>query len=92
VQAQTGDKTSMLELYRTALHLRREHPALGDGTLTWLDSPEGVLAFSRGQGFTCVVNLSAEPYPLPEHASILLSSGPVEDDLLAPDQAAWLSA
>ncbi|WP_149830126.1 glycoside hydrolase family 13 protein [Streptomyces tailanensis] len=92
VQAQTGDKTSMLELYRTALHLRREHPALGDGTLTWLDSPDGVLAFTRGQGFTCVVNLSAEPYPLPEHASILLSSDPVEDDLLAPDQAAWLSA
>jgi alpha-glucosidase len=39
VEAQTGDETSMLELYRAALLLRREHPALGDGSLTWLDAP-----------------------------------------------------
>ncbi len=36
-EAETGDPRSMLELYRTALHLRRESPALGDGELTWLD-------------------------------------------------------
>jgi len=90
-QAQTGDKASMLELYRTALNLRRDHPALGDSTLTWLDSPEGVLVFSRTPGFTCVVNLSGEPYPLPEHTSVLVSSGPVQDGLLAPDHAAWLA-
>ncbi|MFC4464549.1 hypothetical protein ACFPH6_08240 [Streptomyces xiangluensis] len=35
----------MLELYRTALRLRRDNPALGDGTMTWLDAPAGVLAF-----------------------------------------------
>ncbi|MEV0634642.1 glycoside hydrolase family 13 protein [Streptomyces sp. NPDC050619] len=90
-EAQTGDETSMLELYRAALRLRRELPALGDGTLTWLRAPEGVLAFSRAPGFACVVNLSAEPHPLPEHTSLLLSSGPLEDGLLAPDQAAWLA-
>ncbi|MDN5380949.1 glycoside hydrolase family 13 protein [Streptomyces sp. LB8] len=92
VEAQTGDKTSMLELYRTALRLRREHPALGDGTLTWLDAPDGVLCFSRDPGFVCVVNLSAEPCPLPRHTEVLLASGPLESGLLAPDQAAWLAA
>ncbi|WP_369224126.1 glycoside hydrolase family 13 protein [Streptomyces sp. R39] len=91
VEAQTGDETSMLELYRTALRLRRENPALGDGTMTWLDSPAGVLAFRRGLGFVCVVNLSGEAYPLPEHSSVLLAGGPVEDGVLAPDQAAWLA-
>ncbi|MXM62527.1 DUF3459 domain-containing protein [Streptomyces sp. HUCO-GS316] len=91
VEAQHGDETSMLELYRTALRLRREQPALGDGTLTWLDAPEGVLAFRRAPGFVCVINLSTEPYELPEHDAILLTSGPVEDGLLAPDQAAWLT-
>lgn len=82
----------MLELYRTALRVRREHPALGDGTLTWLEAPDGVLAFGRDPGFICVVNLSAEEHPLPEHSAVLLSSGPVENGVLAPDQAAWLTA
>ncbi|MGW5608952.1 glycoside hydrolase family 13 protein [Streptomyces sp. NPDC003753] len=91
VEAQTGDETSMLELYRRALRVRREHPALGDGTLAWLDAPAGVLALRREPGFVCVVNLSSEAYRLPDHTSVLLASGPVEDGLLAPDQAAWLA-
>ncbi|MFI5879557.1 glycoside hydrolase family 13 protein [Streptomyces sp. NPDC051554] len=91
VEAQTGDGTSMLELYRAALLLRREHPALGDGGLTWLDAPAGVLALRREPGFVCVVNLSTEPYELPGHTSVLLTSGPVEHNRLAPDQAAWLA-
>ncbi|NEB02583.1 glycoside hydrolase family 13 protein [Streptomyces sp. SID13726] len=91
VERQTGDETSMLELYRAALRVRHEHPALGDGTLTWLDAPAGVLALRREPGFVCVVNLSSEPYPLPSHTSVLLTSGPVQDGRLAPDQAAWLA-
>ncbi|WP_149831140.1 glycoside hydrolase family 13 protein [Streptomyces tailanensis] len=90
VEAQTGDETSMLELYRTALRLRRAHPALGDGTMTWLDAPADVLAFRREPGFTCVVNLSNEPYQLPEHSTISLASGPIRDGLLEPDHAVWL--
>jgi alpha-glucosidase len=91
VEAQAGDPDSMLELHRTALRIRREHPALGDGTMTWLDAPEGILAFSREPGLTCVVNLSAEPYELPAHSQLLLSSGPLEDGVLRPDQAVWLA-
>ncbi|MEU9838143.1 glycoside hydrolase family 13 protein [Actinomadura sp. NPDC048032] len=92
VEAQSGDPDSVLELYRAALCLRRDHPALGDSTLTWLDdTPAGVLAFHRKPGFICVVNFSTEPYHLPEHTSILLASGPVEASRLAPDQAAWLT-
>ncbi|MGW7291895.1 glycoside hydrolase family 13 protein [Streptomyces xiamenensis] len=90
VEAQTGDPASMLELYRTALRLRRAHPALGDGTLTWLDTPPGVLALRRDPGFVCVLNLSATPYPLPGHSSVLLASASVEDGVLATDQAVWL--
>ena len=53
-QAQTGDGSSTLELYRRALAVRAEHPALrdapaGDGTgLSWLEAGPGVLAFRRG--------------------------------------------
>ncbi|WP_030796247.1 glycoside hydrolase family 13 protein [Streptomyces sp. NRRL S-337] len=92
VAAQTGDPASMLELYRRALHLRRDHPALGDGDLTWLDAPAGVLAYQREPGFACIVNLSSEPYELPAHEAVLLTSGgPLDDGCLGPDQAVWLA-
>ena len=80
VERQTGDPDSMLELYRRALRLRPGEPALGDGPMAWLDQPSGVLAFARGDGFACVVNLSTEPVPLPAHREVLLASGPVEPD------------
>jgi alpha-glucosidase len=79
----------MLELYRSALHIRRAEPALGDGSMTWLDAVDGVLAFDRG-GVQCVVNLSSRPIRLPAHAELLLASGPLDGDLLPPDCAVWL--
>ena len=90
VRAQTGDPHSMLELYRAALALRRTEPALGDGTLTWLPAPDGVLAFAREPGFTCLVNLGGAAVPLPAHDALLLASGPLDDDRLPPDTAVWL--
>ncbi|MBC9005809.1 glycoside hydrolase family 13 protein [Micromonospora aurantiaca (nom. illeg.)] len=90
VRAQTGDPHSMLELYRAALALRRAEPALGDGTLTWLPAPDGVLAFVREPGFTCLVNLGDAVVPLPAHDRLLLASGPLDDDRLPPDTAVWL--
>jgi alpha-glucosidase len=87
VEAQTGDPHSMLELYRSALRLR---PTIG--TLAWLETPPGVLAFTRAPDFACVVNLSAAPVALPDHDDVLLTSSPLDGTLLPPDTAAWLSA
>jgi alpha-glucosidase len=89
VDAETGDVGSMLELYRSALRIRRAEPALGDGTMTWLDGADGVLAFDRGE-IQCVVNLSAQPARLPAHAELLLASWPLDGGLLPPDCAVWL--
>ncbi|MFF7180738.1 alpha-amylase family glycosyl hydrolase [Streptomyces sp. NPDC008121] len=48
VAAQSGDPGSTLELYRSALRLRRAHPALGAGeAVEWLDAPDGVLLLRR---------------------------------------------
>jgi alpha-glucosidase len=90
VEAQTGHETSVLELHRTALRIRRDHDALGDGTMTWLDTPAGVPAFRRDPGFVCLVHLSSEAYPLPEHTATVLASSTVADGLLEPDHAVWL--
>ena len=90
VAAQTGDPDSMLELYRRALRSRRAEPALGDGTMTWLDAADGVLAFAREPGFTCVANLSQSPVGLPAHDSVLLASGLLDGDKLPVDTTVWL--
>jgi alpha-glucosidase len=92
VQAQTGDERSMLELYRRALAIRRREPALGDGTLQWLEAPDGALAFAREPRFVCVANLEGDLVPPPEHAELLLSSGDLASDAAVPsDTAAWFT-
>jgi alpha-glucosidase len=90
VETETGDPGSMLELYRSALDLRRVEPSLQSAALTrWLPAADGVLAFQRGD-IACVVNLSREDAELPEHAGILLSSQPLTDGRLPTDGAAWI--
>ena len=59
----SAEPDSILALYRSALRLRRSLPALGDGGLRWLPSPDGALAFARDPGFGCVVNISADRCP-----------------------------
>ncbi|PRY60437.1 glycoside hydrolase family 13 protein [Glycomyces artemisiae] len=93
---QLADPASMLSLYRLALRLRRDDPALGDGPMQWLDAPDGVLAFTRGPRFTCTVNLTDRPIPLPA-GKPLIASAPLEPapdsggaPALPPDAAAWL--
>ncbi|TCC43965.1 alpha-glucosidase [Kribbella capetownensis] len=87
VESQHDDQNSMLTLYRTGLALRRT--CLGDGTLTWLDSPPGVLAFQR-ENLTCVTNLTADPADLPPHEEVLLTSTPLDDGRLPSDSTAWI--
>ena len=79
VAVQDGDPASMLELYRAALRLRRAHPALGDGSLRWLETPGGVLAFARDPGFACLVNVSgpvADRRPCPRAPRSSWPAGP----------------
>ncbi|TXK42201.1 glycoside hydrolase family 13 protein [Nonomuraea sp. C10] len=89
VEAQRDDPGSTLELYRQALRLRRARPELGDGALTWLDSPYGTLVFTRGDGFTCAVNLNDHEVELPVSGDLLLASAPLAGGTLPPDSAAW---
>ncbi|MFE6994241.1 DUF3459 domain-containing protein, partial [Streptomyces pharetrae] len=99
VEAQSGDPGSTLELYRSALALRREHPAPGAGDgVEWLEAPEGVLAFRRTApdgrgGLVCTVNLTGEPVRWAVPGRPLLSSGePVpEGDVaeLPADGTVW---
>ncbi|MBB1242992.1 glycoside hydrolase family 13 protein [Streptomyces durbertensis] len=102
VQAQTGDVDSTLEMYRTALRVRREHPDLGAGdAVVWLDAPEGVLAFRRGD-FVCVANTTPHEVDLSGHPElrpgaegrVLLTSRRTEDrtTTLPGDFVQWWTA
>ncbi|MGC9442070.1 glycoside hydrolase family 13 protein [Streptomyces sp. WG5] len=88
VEAQDGVAGSTLELYRTALRLRRK---LLDGeSLTWSDDvPAGVLRFDRSDSWRCVTNLSGTTVDLPA-GEVLLSSAPLVGGRLGPDTTVWL--
>ncbi|NYF56812.1 glycoside hydrolase family 13 protein [Micromonospora purpureochromogenes] len=98
VAAQTGVAGSTLELYRAALRIRHEHPALAGttGGVTWLEGGPGMLAFSRtggGTTLTCVVNISGAPALVEGYGRPLAASEDLTEQgsghLLAVDAAAW---
>jgi alpha-glucosidase len=90
VAAQAGNPASMLALYRAGLRLRRTAPWEGDGDLRWIDTPDSVLAFARGDRFACLVNFGPEPFDLPADSTVLIASGELEGGALPQDTTVWL--
>jgi len=88
VELQERDPESTLNLYRAALDIRHKEAGLGDGTMEWIEAGKDVLAFSRPGGFACYVNFG-KAISLPA-GEILLSSNPVQSDVLETDTAVWL--
>ena len=92
---QAGVEGSTLELYRTALRLRREL-RLGEGELHWQSYGDDVVAFRRATpaGEVLVVtNLGADPVALPEGARLILASEQLDDDGAVPtDVTVWAFA
>ncbi len=88
VEAQAEVEGSVLELYRAALALRRDH-LVDDEMLEFLEAGDGVFAFRRGSGVRCVVNMSTAPVGI--DGDVLLTSGPLTDTGELPvDTAVWL--
>lgn len=64
VETQDGDSASLLEHYRTLIHLRKAHPALQTGDITLLDAgSSGIFASLRSDGkeiLLVLANLTGE--------------------------------
>ena len=90
VEAEDADPASMLNLYRTALAIRRAEPGLATAPLAWVPAPSDVLAFRRGTDFLSLTNLSGSALPLPPHREVLLASAELADHQLPPDATVWL--
>lgn len=87
-EVQKGDHDSTLEMYRSALKLRKEF-ALGDQELAWIDLGENAVAFKVGK-ITVVANYGNEPVELPE-GEILIASKPLDNAKFLPaDSAVWI--
>lgn len=84
VEAQRADPASTLALHRDALALRR---GFAGAPFRWLDAPDGVLAFARGD-VVCTLNAGPGPVPLPP-GELLLGSVPLDGGDLPQDAAAW---
>ncbi|MFF3501071.1 glycoside hydrolase family 13 protein [Streptomyces sp. NPDC003247] len=88
VERNEADPDSVWHLYQRAMELREQHiPATAP--LAWLPSDEGVLAFTRGDGFTCVVNCTDRPTAAPLPGTPDFASGPVEPGVVPANTAAW---
>ncbi|MGV2128853.1 alpha-glucosidase family protein [Agrobacterium vitis] len=75
VDGQDKDKNSVLNHYRRMLAFRKDHPALRDGTMSFLEINEDVLAFLReqnGDKLLFVFNMRRGPQEvrLPEHMTV----------------------
>jgi alpha-glucosidase len=93
VAAQSGHPESTLELYRSALALRRTDPALAGRDFRWLAAPDGVLRLERDVAdhrLECWVNLTERAVPLPEGQVLLASKRPPRAGVVPPDAAVWL--
>jgi alpha-glucosidase len=88
---QVGVEGSTLEMYQSALALRRAFK-LGAGSLEWnVDRGADVVAFTNGE-VTVIANMGEVAIPLP-FSEVLMASGDLTDDgLLPPDVTAWLVA
>lgn len=90
VEAQLEDIGSTLSLVRQALELRAGLPEASGNDIEWYGAPEGCLAFRRTGGLICALNAGKEPLPLPQ-GKVVLTSSPLEQGMLPPDAAAWLT-
>lgn len=87
--AQVGQTGSTLEMYRSALDLRRENE-LGLGSVEWLrEYPDDVVAFRNGT-IVVISNMGSDIVALPA-GRVVLSSEPV-DTALPGDTTVWLAA
>ncbi len=88
-ESQDGVAGSTLTMYREALALRKLEEGLGDGPMTWIEAGKDVVAFSRPGNFACFINFGAA-IEIPNGAKVLISSGPLEGNLIPTDTAVWL--
>ncbi len=87
VEVQEEAQDSTLNLYRSALGLRRELQTTEQ--LHWVPSAPEVLHFTRSGGWHSVTNFGTDPVDLPA-GRVVVSSGAIVGGKLPADTTAWV--
>ena len=86
---QVGADGSTLEMYQSALALRRAFK-LGAGSLEWgIDRGADAIAYRNGE-VTVISNMGSKSVPLPAGEVLMASQDLPADGMLPPDVTAWL--
>ena len=88
VEIESGKAGSSLEIYRSALALRKKFQSTEE--YSWVRTGRRqVLHFVRENGWACITNFSGRPFKLPK-GEILLATGPLENGKLPKNTTVWL--
>lgn len=89
VEAQDGVDGSCLEMYRMAIHLRKELQT-DDDRIDWLNIDDhDIVHFRRSNGWECLVNFAKTPKPVP-FGTVVISSHPLEGRGVPSDTTLWI--
>jgi alpha-glucosidase len=103
VARESGVPDSLLSLYRHAIRVRKQEPALTGGSYVGLPAPEGVFAFVRsvagGRSVVVLVNTSAETRDMSFRGATVIAAtdrtqegaAPGGKVTLPPFEAAWVA-
>jgi alpha-glucosidase len=87
--AEAGGVKGTLELYKKALRLRKE--IKGYEEIEWLDSPQGVISFRRGN-WVVLINIDAEEAVHVPQGEVMITSADLENGNVPIDTTVWLEA
>jgi alpha-glucosidase len=87
VEVQDGTPGSTLELYRSALALRRK--LISGEKLSWLPSATGTLWFEREGGWSSITNFTDQEMELPP-GELLIASEDISAGKLPANSTVWL--
>jgi len=90
MQAQSKIKGSTLDIYRTALKLRKKLQTTEEFEWIKTGDPQ-VLHFSRKNGWHCIMNFDGADFTLPK-GEILHSSSPLKGRKLPKNTTVWMKA
>ena len=91
VELQEDSTVSMLNLYRTALRLRKTHPQLRGSFLRWVESDDRQFVYTRtaDADFLCQITFEVGE-TVPPGYEVLLSSQKIQSGLIPPETTVWL--
>jgi alpha-glucosidase len=87
-EAEDNDATSTLNMYRQALHLRRQNQTAE--TMEWIGEDDRLVHYTRPGGWEVLMNVAAEDGVLVPKGKVTISSGPLAHGRVPINTTVWV--